>query len=330
MSASKKTSVLFLLLLMVTLPRAPLAQEAAERLAIGIRLFEAGQLREAREVLIVAEKENPKDARPAYYLGRIAFTEGDYGKAGDWFEKATKAEPSDPLFHFWAGQAYGSAAGRANSIRQAMLARRIKSAFERAVALDPSYVDARFGLLQFYLQAPGVMGGSREKARAEVEEIERLSPWLGYLGWAQIHQAEKDTAAFERVQRDAVVAFPDSAQPYLALGIIYQQRGDYEQAFASVEQLLARDPGALGALYQIGRFAALSGQRLERGEMTLQDYLRREPGPQNPSHAAARWRLGMIYEHQGRPAEAQREYETALELDPKLEGARESLRRLKR
>ncbi len=325
----KKISVLFLLLMTITVPRSFQAQEATDRLAIGIRLFEAGELREAREVLVVAEKEDPKDARPAYYLGRIAFAERDYGKAGDWFEKATKAEGDNALYYFWAGQAYGSAAGTANRLRQAVLARRIKAAFERAVELDPSYADARFGLLQFHLQAPGVMGGSREKARAEAETIQGLSPWLGYQARVQLHQAERDTAAFEREHRDAVVVFPDSAQPYLALGLLYQQRGDYDRAFAAIEQLLSRVPGLPSAHYQVGRLAALSGQRLEEGETALLDYLRHQPGPRDPSHAGARWRLGMIYELQGRPAEARREYEAALELDPKLDGARESLKRLR-
>lgn len=81
-------------------------------------------------------------------------------------------------------------------------------------------------------------------------------------------------------------------------------------------------------LYQIGRLAAVSGERLERGEGALREYLAVGPEPNSPSLAAARWRLGMVLERQGRVAEARRECEAALVLDPKLEGARGSLRKL--
>lgn len=327
MGISRKLLILSLFILAAA-PRAVWSQELSDRVAIGIRLFEAGKLREAREVLVVADRENPKDARVAYYLGRITFAERDYGKAADWFEKATKADGENAHYHFWVGQAHGSAASTANSIRQAILARRIKSAFERAVELDPSYADARFGLMQFYLQAPGVMGGSKEKARAEAGAIQQLDPWLGYQARVQIHQLDRDTAAYEAEHQKALVVFPDSSQPYLSLGFLYQQRSEYERAFEAFGQLLVRHPDALDALYQVGRLAALSGQRLAQGEAALREYLRHEPGPQNPRPAAAHWRLGMIHEHQGQPDLARREYETALELDPDLKEAREALRNL--
>ena len=55
----------------------------------------------------------------------------------------------------------------------------------------------------------------------------------------------------------------------------------------------------------------------------------RDPAdPKLPTEAHARWRLGMIYEHQGRKDLARREYESALKLDPELEQAQEALENL--
>jgi hypothetical protein len=47
----------------------------------------------------------------------------------------------------------------------------IKKKFEQAVELNPENFDARMGLLQFYLMAPGIMGGSKDKAREQAGEI---------------------------------------------------------------------------------------------------------------------------------------------------------------
>lgn len=277
------------------------SQEVADRVATGARLFEAGELREAREVLLEAERAGARDALVYYYLGRIAFAEADYGKAADWFNKAAKADPESARYHYWVGEANGGAAMRANPLRQAILARRLRSAFERAVELDPSYVEAR---------------------------IEELSPWWGYLARAAVHQAERDTASYEQEQRSAILAYPDSAQPYLALALLQQQRDEYDLAFKTLESHLALHPGRANVLYQLGRLSALSGERLERGEWALREYLVLGPEEGGPGLGAAHWRLGMILEHQGRIDEARREYEVALELDPELDEAKKSLRKL--
>lgn len=201
------------LLSIVVLPGDARTQGVPDPVAAGARLFEAGRLPEAREALLAAEREGVRDALLHYHLGRVALAEGGYGKAGDWIEKATKADPERAEHHYWRGRAAGAAAMRANPIRQAVLARRVKSAFERAIELDSTYVDARLGLVRFHLQAPGAMGGSKDRARAEAAIVAELSPWSGYLAWTMVYEAERDTASYARVQRDAIDAFPDSTRP---------------------------------------------------------------------------------------------------------------------
>jgi len=47
-----------------------------------------------------------------------------------------------------------------------------------------------------------------------------------------------------------------------------------------------------------------------------------------PSHAAAHWRLGIIFEHKQDIDSAKNEYETALKLDPDYKLAKEALEKL--
>ena len=88
------------------------------------------------------------------------------------------------------------------------------------------------------------------------------------------------------------------------------------------------DPTNLLARYQIGKIGALTGRELDLAQASLEEYLRHPPAENNPSHAAAHWRLGMIHEHQGERELARAEYETALQLDPTFDQAKAALERL--
>jgi tetratricopeptide (TPR) repeat protein len=81
----------------------------------------------------------------------------------------------------------------------------------------------------------------------------------------------------------------------------------------------------IARLYQLGRTSVLSGLRLERGKEVFEQYIAEGKGTQIPH---AHWRLGMVYEKLGRRDLAREAYETALQLDPEIEQAREALRNL--
>ncbi len=86
----------------------------------------------------------------------------------------------------------------------------------------------------------------------------------------------------------------------------------------------------MAALYQLGRTALFAKTDLDLAARSFKQYLEHEQQPENPSHAAARWRLGMVYELQGRIDEARAEYEAALRLDPSFARAGEALGKLTR
>lgn len=65
----------------------------------------------------------------------------------------------------------GTIAGQANILRQGMLAPKMKAAWEKAIALDSKNLGARLSLIQFYTQAPSLMGGSMDKAKEMARQI---------------------------------------------------------------------------------------------------------------------------------------------------------------
>jgi hypothetical protein len=53
----------------------------------------------------------------------------------------------------------------AGIFKQISLGRRFLQEAETAASLDPNYVEARMGLIEFYLLAPGILGGGKDKAQ---------------------------------------------------------------------------------------------------------------------------------------------------------------------
>ena len=268
-------------------------------------------------------------ARLAFLKGCKLMTEEKWGPAGGEFEKAVKAEPNEPVYHFWFGRATGEQASRANPLRQPGLARRTKGEFEKAVALDSTYVPAREGLLRYYLAAPGFLGGSVDNARKQAAEIVKLSPYRGGIALANVAVQAKDTVGLISAHEGLMSQFPDSATPYLVLIQVQQARKQWAQVWSLVDRFEKVRSDLPTVHYVIGRTAAETGDQLDRGESALRQYLQYTPKPNEPSLAAAHWRLGMIAEKRGDTAAARQEYQAAATLDPKLRQAKEALARLK-
>jgi tetratricopeptide (TPR) repeat protein len=302
------------------------ASQSNATLDRGIRHFEAGELAEARRILLPFAEQNPRDARAAFYLGQVFRREGNVDRGIEWLERAVRLDPTSSEYHLHLAGAYGEKAVRANPVRQAMLARRTKSHLDEAVRLNPESIEARFGLVQFYTVAPGVMGGSKPRAREQAAEIQRRNPYRGTLATGLILESERDFARAEAEYRRAIRQYPDSTALYFRAALAAGNQEEYDRAIETLEELVRRRPDEVGALYQIGRASAISGQRLERGEAALRAYLRRPAA--SPPPAAAHWRLGMILEKQGRRDQARAEYQAALRLDPQHREARAALRQL--
>ncbi len=268
-----------------------------------------------------------KDA--AFARGCLLMGEDRFDKAADEFERAVASDQASAAYHFQLGQAYGSRAQHVNVFRQAVLARKTKAEFDRAVALDPDLIDARVGLLSYYLYAPGIVGGSVEKARVQAGEIRRRDAYRGGVAFAQIATHEKDGVGAARELEALTQQFPDSTGPYVALATGYGQRGLWPDAWAVADRFARTLPNSPVAHYLVGRLAGESGQQLDRGAAALAQYLQGTPREGDPPLAVAHWRLGAVYERQAKKDAARAEYEAALRLDPRLAGAREALGKLR-
>jgi tetratricopeptide (TPR) repeat protein len=192
-----KRSIAFILFAFVW--SLPAVARDAGGLAAGVQLFESGRLAEAQQFFESFTRENPTDAPGAFYLGRTFFSTEQYEQAAQWFELAAVLDGKNSGYHLWLGRAYGHLAQRASVLWQFPLARKVRKHFERAVALDPDNVDARADLLEYYLKAPWIIGGSREKAEAQAHEIAERDLQEGLRVWRMI--AEEGAKQYQQVTR---------------------------------------------------------------------------------------------------------------------------------
>ena len=299
-----------------------MAQSAFEK---GKKLYEERKLTEAKKIFSAFNEDQRDYAAAQYYLGRIAFDENNLDDAEEFFEEALDKNDQVAEYHNWYGNALGTIAQDANVVRQGMLAPKMKNAWEKAVELNPQYVEPRQSLIQFYLQAPGFMGGSTDKAKEMAIEIKKVKPAEGHRQLGNIYLKEKKTAEAEK---EFVAMAKVDPQYTSALANFYVGQQQFDKAFGLFDEALKKNPEDMLAAYQYGRTSAVSGQRLDQGETYLKKYLTYSPKPNEPSHAGANMRLAQIHEKRGNKSEAKRLYETALKMDSSLKDAKEGLARV--
>ena len=243
-------------------------------------------------------------------------------------EAWTKASPNDAVAWHWTGRAYAQQALKASIFSKPGWASKLRQAFERSVELDGSNIEARFDLIQFYLRAPGLMGGDVDKARLQAAAIGKLDPARGHVALGVIAESEEDTKAAERAYRAAVAAAPDEPRGRVALANLLLNEKRWAEARAVWTEQLARKPGDARALYQIGKVSALSGQELADGLESLDRYLAQPERPDELAEYGAHWRRGQVLEKLGRKDEAVAALRTAVKLDPSADAPKKDLKRL--
>ncbi len=288
-------------------------------------LYESKKYEDAKKLLLSLDDKNKDYASAQYWLGRIAYAQEKYDDATDYFEEATEANDKVADYWNWLGNTYGTIAQNANTLKQGILAPKMRNAWEKAIALDPQNLDARSSLIQYYTQAPGFMGGSTEKAIEMANQIKKIKPAEGHRQLGNIYYREKK---YTQAEKEFLAMVRADATYQSGLANFYANQKQYDKAFALFNETLKEKPDDMSTVYQYGRLSALSGQQLDQGEAYLKRYLSYSPSKNEPTHAGAHMRLAQIYEKRGNKTEAKKSFETALKMDNSLKEAKEGLARV--
>ena len=173
-------------------------------------LIKAGHFKRARSIVEPRyKKANSADAELNYLMSEIKDAFGDLEDARSMAERAVALNGQVARYHRLLGDLYGETAETASLFAKGGWAKKFKSEVDTAASLDPKDVDSRFDLLEYYLQAPRLMGGGKDKAAGMADEISRIDPVQGDLAQARLAQDHKDVAAQESWYRKAAATGPN-------------------------------------------------------------------------------------------------------------------------
>lgn len=165
--------------------------------------------------LLGAQRDTAK-AREAYLSGRQAMRDKRTSDAISAFNRAVELNDRSSEYFLWLGHAHTRDIAKANFMRQPVIARRIRSAYDKAVELDSSSVAAAESRFEYYMNAPGIAGGGMDRARAEAGRLKGLDAGWGDFAFGWIEEREGRLDAAEVLYRGVVSASIDSTARLMA------------------------------------------------------------------------------------------------------------------
>ena len=292
-------------------------------------LLKTGRADDALRVLNAQVQTHPNDAEAYNLLSRTYFQLETWDTALRMAEKAAALEPHSSLYQQWLGRTAGRKAENSNPFTAFALARRVKVAFERAVALDPNNVSARADLAEYYLEAPAFLGGDRNKARQQGDAILPHDPGLANYIYARVEEKQGSGRAEEQFKK-AITASGNGARYWVELAYYYRRAGrpqEMEWALSKANSAVEHDGmPAFDAAFILLR----TGRNFPGAIHMLREYLNGDNLSEDGPAFRAQYLLGELLEKQGDRQGAANEFRSALALAPQFRPARDALARVSR
>jgi protein involved in temperature-dependent protein secretion len=289
------------------------------------KLIADGSLDEAVVLLQNRVQRSPGDAAAFHLLTRAYLLEERWQDAITAAEAAVRLQPNDSGYYMWLGRAYGQRASRVSVFRAMRLAGRVRDSFQRAVQLDGNNVAARSDLAEFYMEAPGILGGGRDKAAGEAEVIAKLDAGAGH--WLHARLAEKDNDSAGAEKHYSAAAEAAGGYRWLDLADFYQRNRRLKEMDAAIEKALAGQARSPQMLLGAAQLLLRAEHRLPHAAQLLRSHLAGE-GTLDAPRFLAHHVLGSVLEKQGERKAALDEQRAALALASRYPPARDALSRL--
>jgi tetratricopeptide (TPR) repeat protein len=295
----------------------------------GRRAYEVSDYAKAVLELQAAAAKEPQNGEIQLLLTKTYLELQERDAAITSAERAVAIDPKSSVYHEWLGRAYGEKADHSSMFTAMGFAKKTHREFEIAVQLDEKNFAARQALIEFDCAAPGMVGGGEEKAKPEIEKLQSMDASEWHYAVGNCRRQKKDLAAADAEFKLALESQPKSAELIFDIGD-YAVRRSQAERLAEVarlgEQVAPSDPRAMfyGAVGLV-----LKKEKPEEAERLLREYLKRAPKRSSyPRYATAHEWLGRLYENKGDKQAAAKEYQAALQLDPKDKSVREELKRV--
>jgi tetratricopeptide (TPR) repeat protein len=218
--------------------------------------------------------KSSNDGATDFLIGRDYFMLADFKKSTEYLQKAAAEVPNSSEYMDWLGRAYGRRAETSNPLFAPALASKARQAFEKSVELDQRSPDALSDLFDYYLEAPGFLGGGYDKAAAVAEKLALIDPPEGYFERAKLAQRRKELPAAERHLRKAIAITPQKVGGLLELAKLLATEGRADESDALLSQAQAIQPNDPAVWYARADILIKQKRNTEEAKNLLQKYMR--------------------------------------------------------
>ena len=266
-----------LLLSVVTLSRG-----ASTDLERAEELYQRTDYRSALNILLPL---SPKSAAVYALIGKTYYMDEQYKNSTTYLEKAVAEDSLNSSYYDWLGKAYGRRAEHSCFLTALADARKTRESFEKAAVLDEANQEALGDLFEYYLEAPGVVGGGIEKAEKIAERIRRLNPVEGHYVLARIAEKRRDAPTAEREYRTAMQLAPGDIGRVIDLASFLSRQGRYQETENLFDSAWQVAPDSPKLMFAQAAFYVRTGRKLPEARALIQRYIESRHTPDDPSRS---------------------------------------------
>jgi tetratricopeptide (TPR) repeat protein len=235
-----------------------------------------------------------KDAEAYELMGRNQYMQSEFKKASESFEKAFAADPTNSQYALWLGRAHGRRAENATPFTAPSQATKARQYFEKAVQLDPKNLEALADLFEYYLEAPGFLGGGLDKADKISRQMAELDPGEGQWSQAKLAERRKDFGSAEQHLRRAIDLGPRQVGRLIDLAHFLGRQGRIPEAEENLAKADKVAPDSPKLIYSKAEFYVKHKMNPDAARDLLKRYLSMNLTPEDPSRAQAEKLLRQV------------------------------------
>ncbi len=217
-----RTVVLLLALLSTPILAGPIEEARTLR--------ERGRYEQAAEVLEEALRDTALKAAALVEITRLYNETEDYEKGVEYGEQAIEALPESSASHLEYARALKFKMNKISRMKATFLIGTYKRELRKALELDPQSVEARVEEIGFFIHAPGIIGGSKTKARERIVSLKKTAWRDAMLMQAELQRKQEDPAGAIRTYDEMIGRDPEDAVARQELAFTLQSNGKYRDA----------------------------------------------------------------------------------------------------
>ncbi len=228
-----------------------------------------------------------KDSATYLLMGQCQYMQGEPRKSSELFLKAVQLDPANSDSRMWLARAYGRRAETSSFFTAPGFATKARENFEQAIQLNPMNLEAMSDLFEYYLDAPGFLGGGLDRAAALAKRMGEINPAEYHWGEARLAEKRKEYQTAEQHFRRAADLAPRQIGRVIDLARFLAKAGRYQESEEAFQRAEKIDPNSPKLLFERASTYIHAGRNLEVARQLLRRYLTVPLTPDDPPRRQA-------------------------------------------